>query len=226
MIADDSPGMLATKISQLINKRGGFFIEAGANNGVWQSNTLYLETELGWSGLLIEPNKKKFEECKKYRNAQGNIFYNCALVNFGYEKGSIDGYFNEVDYENSLMAQACENNPRFSEDDPRWHNKKKVNVEARRLSDILDENDINEIDFFSLDVEGCELNALNGIDFSRHAPRAFCIEISKKSGIQNFLEIKQLLESNGYIMKARITEQDYIFEKISSHSDSGIICEF
>ena len=39
----------------------GFYIEAGANNGVAQSNTLELEKR-GWSGLLIEPNQFRLAE--------------------------------------------------------------------------------------------------------------------------------------------------------------------
>ena len=38
----------------------GFFIEAGAYNGVELSNTLYFEKNLGWTGLLVEPNPDAF----------------------------------------------------------------------------------------------------------------------------------------------------------------------
>ena len=38
-----------------LNYENGFFIEAGANDGVVQSNTFYFEKELNWTGLLIEP---------------------------------------------------------------------------------------------------------------------------------------------------------------------------
>ena len=103
MIANDSPYGLANRVADMISERDGFFIEAGANNGIWQSNTLYLETELGWNGLLIEPNKQKFEECKRNRSNKKNLFYNCALVDFGYEQESIGGYFSENDYELSLI---------------------------------------------------------------------------------------------------------------------------
>ena len=211
MIANDSPYELAYKVASMINKKNGFYIEAGANNGIWQSNTLYLETELGWTGLLIEPNKHKFEECKK--NRVNNLFYNCALVDFSYDKESIEGYFNEVDYENSLMAQVSVNNPEFSEEDPRWQDKLKVQVKARKLSNILDENNITEVDFFSLDVEGYELNVLNGIDFKRHAPRLICTEIRNKNNNQSFFSIKQLLEDNGYMLISSIGH-NYFFQRM------------
>ena len=41
-------------------QRGGFFIEAGADDGELLSNTLYLEFKRGWTGLLVEPNPGKW----------------------------------------------------------------------------------------------------------------------------------------------------------------------
>ena len=38
------------------NPQSGFFIEAGAADGEWFSNTLYFERHHGWTGLLVEPN--------------------------------------------------------------------------------------------------------------------------------------------------------------------------
>lgn len=36
----------------------GFFFEAGAHDGVSQSNTHQLELQLGWTGVLVEPSKQ------------------------------------------------------------------------------------------------------------------------------------------------------------------------
>ena len=35
-------------------QRGGFYVECGALDGERSSNTLYLERERGWTGLLVE----------------------------------------------------------------------------------------------------------------------------------------------------------------------------
>ncbi|KAK7073882.1 hypothetical protein SK128_006577, partial [Halocaridina rubra] len=45
----------------LHGQRNGFFIEVGAIDGEYLSNTLYFERELGWTGLLIEPNTDTYQ---------------------------------------------------------------------------------------------------------------------------------------------------------------------
>ena len=45
-------------------KRNGFFIEAGALNGEKGSNSLSLEADLGWSGLLAEGDPLNIELVK------------------------------------------------------------------------------------------------------------------------------------------------------------------
>ena len=43
-------------------KRGGFFVEIGANDGELHSNTLFFERVRGWQGLLVEPNPFTFAQ--------------------------------------------------------------------------------------------------------------------------------------------------------------------
>ena len=49
------------------DKRGGTFLEIGAYNGVWMSNTLLFEETYGWTGLLVEANPRLFDECVRHR---------------------------------------------------------------------------------------------------------------------------------------------------------------
>ena len=41
-------------------KEGGFFVEAGAWDGEYLSNTKFFERARGWTGLLVEPNRRAF----------------------------------------------------------------------------------------------------------------------------------------------------------------------
>ncbi|ESO03313.1 hypothetical protein HELRODRAFT_173599 [Helobdella robusta] len=46
----------AEEIDNILKKRNGFFVEAGGFDGETASNTLFLEVERNWTGLLIEPD--------------------------------------------------------------------------------------------------------------------------------------------------------------------------
>ena len=51
--------------------KGGFFIEAGANDAESDSDSLHFELNRGWGGLLVEPNPFSFQQCKaKHRKEQ------------------------------------------------------------------------------------------------------------------------------------------------------------
>jgi hypothetical protein len=61
------------KLSLYIKDCYGFFVELGANDGIRQSNSLYLERHRQWRGLLIEPIPEKAEQARKAIGA------NCAV---------------------------------------------------------------------------------------------------------------------------------------------------
>ena len=50
-------------------------------------------------------------------------------------------------------------------------------VIAWPLSDLLDQKGITHIDFWSLDIEDGELNALNGVNWDKHRPSYIMIEV-------------------------------------------------
>ena len=55
------------KILKHLKKRFGFFVEAGANDGIQQSNTLYFEKHRNWRGILIEADPALASQCRKVR---------------------------------------------------------------------------------------------------------------------------------------------------------------
>ena len=60
-------------------KRNGFFIEAGAWDGEYLSNTLYLEVTANWTGLLVEPNIGAYSSLLK-RNRKAHSIHSCLAV--------------------------------------------------------------------------------------------------------------------------------------------------
>ncbi|KAF4525312.1 hypothetical protein B566_EDAN014921 [Ephemera danica] len=55
---NEEPSKGQTKFIKEIfkGKRDLFFVECGANDGEFASNTLFFERQWGWTGLLIEPD--------------------------------------------------------------------------------------------------------------------------------------------------------------------------
>ena len=50
------------QIDKLLDEtRNKFFIEAGAFDGEFYSNSLFFEAERNWTGLLVEPNPVAFQ---------------------------------------------------------------------------------------------------------------------------------------------------------------------
>ena len=206
-----SPYQLAEKVLNFfmsLDLRDGFFLEAGASNGFWQSNTYYLEKALGWSGILVEPNKQMFEICKNNRNSEKNYFYNCALVSSTYSDDTISGYFNEKDYENIMMAQ-IRGIEQPDERKKRWLGKQPVYVPAKTLNSIMEEVD-QKIDFLSLDVEGYELEVLDGAKIETHRPRFVCVEVWPF--LNHREEVENYFTERGYIINQFLSERDILFE--------------
>lgn len=195
------------KLIKVFNfKQGGVFIEAGANDGVSQSNTKLLEDRFGWTGLLIEPSPVSFDKVKV--NRPKCINFNSALVSFDYKGDTISGDFN-----GHLMS---------SVDGKRLNKNADITIKARTLTAICEESKIFNIDLFSLDVEGYEYDVLNGIDFSKINIKYFLIEVYNK----DYQKIVDFLDTKGYSLLYNIsnynkkdnpiwdgTHNDYLFMK-------------
>jgi FkbM family methyltransferase len=190
--------------SQLDSGYKGFFIEAGASDGHFGSNTLFLERDYGWGGVLIEPNKKFFESLKRNRNG---LCINAILSN----KDGVTAFVQAGWYGAApeLVKHIWGDN--FPDENENYRkdydgtDAEKVVLPARTVSSLLTEFDYPKIvDYFSLDVEGAELSVLQGIDFNTHIFRVICLETKYSNGATTVDHIhrapcRKLLEKNNYI---------------------------
>jgi FkbM family methyltransferase len=157
----------------------GVFIEAGANDGVQQSNTKLFEEFYGWTGVLVEPSEVLFS--RLCANRSHSRCFQCALGSFE-ENGS----YAYGDFNGSLMSSLT----------GRTDKPAKQKVLLRSLQSILDECGITHIHFFSLDTEGYEFNILKGIDFTRTTFDYLLIEIYQNQ----YDQIVSFLARQGYDM--------------------------
>ncbi len=158
-------------------KEDGFFIELGANDGLEQSNTAFLEFYRGWTGLLIEPSPEAFAKC--ILNRPGSICKNVACVSSDYKDSFVTG-----DFDGGMMS---------SIGGKRTGKSTRINVNAKPLEQLLQEIHPKEIDFMSLDVEGEELNVLQGMNLQVYRPHYILIEIykDKYNSIMSFMDEHQ-----------------------------------
>jgi len=166
---------LDRKLRRYIDFENGFFIEAGGNDGLSQSNSYWFERFRGWRGLLIEAVPDQAELCRKNRPRADVV--NAALV--------ADASIKSIKIKSArLMAFIPGTRTREEE---AAHLKAAIEVQnltevpeievpAVTLASILESRDRKPADLFSLDVEGYEVPVLKGMDVERHRPRWILVE--------------------------------------------------
>jgi FkbM family methyltransferase len=162
-------------LDDVIDRDGGFFVEAGANDGFTQSNTYWLERFRGWKGLLVEPMPELAARARIERPASTVV--QCALVAAGHT-GTVRMRFGDL---MSTVAEAHDAEWAQGGLSYGWRDPYEADVEGRTLSALLDEVGAPEVDLLSLDIEGFEVQALQGLDLSRHAPRHILVEIHDRA---------------------------------------------
>jgi FkbM family methyltransferase len=187
------------------NKKRGVFVDVGAHDGVYFSNTHFFEKVLDWTGICIEANKNIFQDLKNNRKC---ICLNVAADNVNSEKmfTSIEGECNALngltEYYNDMHLKRIEletGNVNVSE----------VQVECRRLEDIFTMYDIRHVDYMSIDTEGAEMAVLQGIDFDKVDIRIIGVEENYE---HESILVREYLYSKGYMFRAKI-QGDAIFIK-------------
>lgn len=155
-------------------KQNGIYIEAGANDGIRQSNTMLLHSHYGWKGILIEPVPEVFEKLKINRPEDDCVHAALVEENYGHEKCVI-----EYTPECYGLMSALKGMP-FTKERMQKAGEPGVGVwaPALTLNQIIKATLMPgaEIDLLVLDIEGYELKALQGIDLDKWEIQALMIE--------------------------------------------------
>ncbi len=167
-------------------KKNGFFVEFGAANGKYLSNTYLLEKQFNWTGILAEPAQIWFDDLSKLRSC--TIDHRCV-----WSKSGEQIRFNET------REPELSTIDRYSDNDDHALSRKTGNtylVDTVSLLDLLDQNGAPRvIDYLSIDTEGSEYEILANFDFDKYDIKIITCEHNYTA---NREKINSLLAAKGY----------------------------
>jgi FkbM family methyltransferase len=182
-------------LNELNYKNNGFFVEFGAANGIYLSNTYLLEKKFKWNGILAEPAKIYHNALVKNRN--------CSIEKkLIWEKSGLKLMFNEtLEPELSTIKEFLKSDSHMRVE------RKRYEIETISLNDLLKKfNSPKIIDYLSIDTEGSEYDILKNFNFDNYKFRIITCEHNYTI---NRNRIYNLLLSKGYVRKfSDITEFD------------------
>jgi FkbM family methyltransferase len=184
-------------------KVNGFFCDIGGNHPIVYNNTLFFE-EKGWKGISFEPLPHLKELWDNQRTAK--------LFPFALSDKEGDIIFNIVENENENGIEDMYSFVKDTRKENYGHKGKETLVKAKKLQSILDQENIVNIDYLSLDVEGHELQVLKGIDFKKIRINVLTIENNPPPAqVFGDKNIRLLMSENDYIFWGRIHLLDDIY---------------
>lgn len=145
------------------DRRDGVFVDVGATHYRQDSNTYYLETALGWSGLAVDAVEGWAEDYRRHRPR--TRFRTFFVSDRSDQNASL--YVNPLDrrLSSSTRSMPASRGPAFER-----------KVGTITLTDLLAVEGFSAIDFMSMDIELAEPAALRGFDIARFRPKLVCIE--------------------------------------------------
>lgn len=178
-------------------KTQGFFVEFGATDGLFLSNTYFLEKKYDWKGILAEPARSWAEKLKVNRNIC-SLDFRCVWR----KSGEIIEFVEDTLPEISGVSETL-NKKRMS------INSASYKVDTVSLIDLLDEHHApSYIDYMSIDTEGSEFEILEDFDFSRYQFGLITVEHNYETEKRE--KLLTLLSSKHY---------KRIFQNISAEDD-------
>lgn len=152
------------------NKRHGVFIEVGANEPTApESQSHHLETLLEWNGLLVEPIPYLAAEARRSR--PNSIVCQNACTSPA-KTGGLELLLPRRNGEVVTGHASLEANI----DEHNYSDFEKIRVDAVTLESLCRAHGIHQVDLLSIDVEGAELDVLEGADLGTLKPQLILLE--------------------------------------------------
>jgi len=150
--------------------KSGFYVDIGASDPVKDSVTKFFYDK-GWSGINVEPNPSIYKKLQKERPRDVNV--NAAVSNDSastlslrvYKKGDGLSTLSE-----DIKQEYIENTTVVTKE------YRDIDVKTIKLIELFENNNVFEIQFMKIDVEGYEYEVLKSNDWTKYRPEVICIE--------------------------------------------------
>lgn len=176
----------------------GIMVEVGAGPPEFISMSKHFRDN-GWRCICIEPNPKFVEQ---HRNLGNEIFENAC----SFENKESNFYIVDTTWEdesvNGISMSALEIRQTGNHKEKRHE----IQIKVRTLNSILEELNIEKIDFLSVDTEGWEIEVMKGFSLEKYEPKIVLLE-SFNPKIYN-----EYMNNNGYQLMKQI-HFNYIYKK-------------
>lgn len=189
----------------------GYFAEVGAYDGVILSNTYAFERR-GWRGMCFEPHPEFHKQL--VANRSGSTCIHAAVGNrielatpFYSTPNAIFSSTSQADLE-SLKSIYVDEREQFEQ-------MQQIAVPLITLDYALAIHGVEQVDYLSVDVEGRELDVLQGFEIVRWRPRLVIVENNNL-----YDELIAYFSAVGYTL-ARVVYQNMFF--VMDGEDVGII---
>ena len=156
------------------DRKDGTYVDVGAADPTLDSVTKVFYNR-GWRGVNVEPAPHYADQLESLRPRDFNIRV-CA----GAADGEVTFHLAEGTGLSSMSGQAA------SELVALGYSMRDVAVPVKRLDRIMSDVELppRDIQFLKIDVEGAELEVLNGIDFSVWRPWVVVVEATRPNSIE------------------------------------------
>ena len=177
----------------LHDRRDGVFLDVGSADAREFSNTYYLESALGWSGIAIDAQADYAAGYARYRP---RTRFRSFLVS---------------DRSDALLPFYVTPKKGTSSANPDWaHGTAEggkvttISVSSITLDDLLARENVSRLDLMSMDIEGHEPQALAAFSIDRFRPKVVVVE-AHGNGRQ---QVMDYFTTHGYVLQTRYLDAD------------------
>lgn len=180
---------------RLRQQKDFYFVQVGANDGMTVDPIREYVLRHGWKGVLVEPQKKYFEQLQKNYAGQPGLHFENVAIAAREETKQLFVVRPDVGFpEWGGLIATFKPGVHFDEGDPRLTTE---DVRCVTLTSIVTKYSLPRVDLLQIDTEGYDYEIIQSIDFSAIRPGVIHYEHKHLTCHEQF-NLKVLLKSHGY----------------------------